>query len=196
MITSYSMRNMFYGQEYYGTFFRALYTLFQVLTGESWSEAVVRPLLMGSDENSTPPWVVALFFVSFIVLTQIVLINVVVAVLLDKFVVAPDDEKKDEGDTADEQPGHAANPTSSTNDGPNLPKAQEAGDGASAPTDVGVSVFVEGASRASMQQQLLSIHEQLAVLGKKMDEIGEIKSKLDALLEGSWSTLPRSPHTA
>ena len=32
-------RGYHYGQEYYGTFGRSLYTLFQVLTGESWSEA-------------------------------------------------------------------------------------------------------------------------------------------------------------
>ena len=34
-----------YGQEYWGNFMKSLYTLFQVLTGESWSEAVARPLL-------------------------------------------------------------------------------------------------------------------------------------------------------
>ena len=34
-----------WGEEYYGTFFRALYTMFQVLTGESWSEAGARPAI-------------------------------------------------------------------------------------------------------------------------------------------------------
>merc|ERR1740123_1409172 len=33
-----------YSEEYYGTFFKALYTLFQILTGESWSEMGVRPI--------------------------------------------------------------------------------------------------------------------------------------------------------
>ena len=37
--SSETARGFTYGEEYYGTFFRALYTLFQVLTGESWSEA-------------------------------------------------------------------------------------------------------------------------------------------------------------
>ena len=36
-----------YGQEYWGNFMKSLYTLFQVLTGESWSEAVARPILFG-----------------------------------------------------------------------------------------------------------------------------------------------------
>ena len=72
------------GYEYYGTFSRALYTLFQVFTGESWSEAVARPLLFGMFKANA--WFVASFFVSFLLITQIVLANVVVAVLLDKFV--------------------------------------------------------------------------------------------------------------
>lgn len=94
-VTSISPRNLPYGQEYYGTFSRALYTLFQVLTGESWSEAVARPLIFGEDKDSVPPWVAALFFASFILLTQIVLVNVVVAVLLDQFVT--DDGDKEGG---------------------------------------------------------------------------------------------------
>ena len=35
-----SSRMMCYGFEYYGTFTRAWFTLFQVLTGESWSEVI------------------------------------------------------------------------------------------------------------------------------------------------------------
>lgn len=75
------------GHEYYGTFMRALYTLFQVFTGESWSEAIARPLLFGLEGSS---FFVSFFFVSFILITQIVLANVVVAVLLDKFVADPE----------------------------------------------------------------------------------------------------------
>merc|ERR550537_1137015 len=70
---------------------RALYTLFQVMTGESWSEAVVRPLVFGLYKNDAV--VVGIFFVSFIILTQIVLINVVVAVLLDNFITNEPDEE-------------------------------------------------------------------------------------------------------
>jgi len=69
---------------------RALYTLFQVMTGESWSEAVVRPLVFGFHKNDAT--IVGIFFVSFIILTQIVLINVVVAVLLENFLTSEPDE--------------------------------------------------------------------------------------------------------
>merc|ERR1712196_658851 len=86
-----SARGYVLGIEYYGDFMRALYTLFQGMTGESWSEAVVRPLVFGLHKNDAT--VVGVFFVSFIILTQIVLINVVVAVLLENFVTSdPDDE--------------------------------------------------------------------------------------------------------
>merc|ERR1712137_342596 len=88
--TAYSARGYVLGIEYYGDFMRALYTLFQVMTGESWSEAFVRPLVFGwNKSNATTAGV---FFVSFIILTQIVLINVVVAVLLENFVTSDPDE--------------------------------------------------------------------------------------------------------
>ena len=80
-------RGFAFGWEYYGTFTRALFTLFQVMTGEAWAEAVARPLMFGLyKENAI---LVSVFFVSFILLMQIVLTNVVVAVLLDKFVEDP-----------------------------------------------------------------------------------------------------------
>ena len=58
----------------------------QVMTGDGWSEQIARPLMFGLYRDSI---FVATFFVSFILLTQIVLTNVVVAVLLDKFVEDP-----------------------------------------------------------------------------------------------------------
>merc|ERR1712137_1296011 len=86
---AHSARGYVLGIEYYGDFMRALYTLFQVMTGESWSEAVVRPLIFGLYKNNAAT--VGIFFVSFIILTQIVLINVVVAVLLENFVTSEPD---------------------------------------------------------------------------------------------------------
>jgi len=83
-VTAVTARGMYYGMEYYGSFTLALYTLFQVLTGESWSEAVARPLLLGS-KSAEDAFVVSFFFVTYIILTQVVLQNVVVAVLIEKF---------------------------------------------------------------------------------------------------------------
>ena len=97
VITSITPRGFYHGQEYYGTFSRALYTLFQVLTGESWSEAVVRPLVFGYEPTNAIG--VGIFFISYILLTQVVLQNVVVAVLLDKFVQDDDKEEDKAGES-------------------------------------------------------------------------------------------------
>lgn len=74
------------GPEYFGTFSRSLYSFFQVLTGESWSEWVARPAIWYYVINDDPLRAVAgaLFFVSYVLITGFMLINVVVAVLLDK----------------------------------------------------------------------------------------------------------------
>ena len=86
-VSSVTGRGFTYGEEYWGTFFRALYTLFQVLTGDSWAEGVARTAMFSVRDGV---WS-ALYFTSFIIFTQIVLINVVVAVLLEKFVEDEED---------------------------------------------------------------------------------------------------------
>jgi hypothetical protein len=77
-------RGEIYGEEYYGNFSRALYTLFQILTGESWSEMCVRPVFAAPEnENVGDNIISAVFFISFVLICSVVLLNVVVAVLLD-----------------------------------------------------------------------------------------------------------------
>jgi len=94
-VVSLTARDLPNGWEYYGTFMRALFTLFQVFTGESWSEAIARPLLFGLYRSNA--FSVGIFFVSFILLTQVVMANVVVAVLLEKF--APSDGEEEDADS-------------------------------------------------------------------------------------------------
>ena len=58
---------MCYGFEYYGTFTRAWFTLFQALTGESWSEAIARPVLMGWDDyGNASAFISTVFFITFV----------------------------------------------------------------------------------------------------------------------------------
>ena len=85
-VVLYTARGTTYGQEYYGTFFRSLYTLFQVLTGESWSEAIARhPIFEGGGQPGGvgKSIVAAIYFVSYVIICGIVLVNVAVAVLLE-----------------------------------------------------------------------------------------------------------------
>lgn len=79
-----------FGMGYYGTFITSLYTMFQILTGESWSEGCVWPLLdyYTAADYSSPLGPHArkatmLFFVSFVIITNFILLNVIVTVLID-----------------------------------------------------------------------------------------------------------------
>jgi len=113
-VSSTTVRGMYYGEEYYGSFTRALYSLFQVLTGESWSEAIARPLIMGADEinaGAVSPFIASIFFIVFILLNSVVLINVVVAVLLEKMVEDPPDDEEDGEDGEAEEGGRESPPT-------------------------------------------------------------------------------------
>merc|ERR1719215_2246528 len=74
-----TQRGLSYGEEYFGNLGRSLYTLLQILTAESWSEAVARPAMFA--ENGM--WL-AIYFITYILLNGIILTNVVITVLLDK----------------------------------------------------------------------------------------------------------------
>jgi Na+-transporting methylmalonyl-CoA/oxaloacetate decarboxylase gamma subunit len=83
--TMVTARAKCWGFDYYGTFTRALYTMFQVLTGDSWSEAGARPALDYYIDRKDWVYVVItyIFFYSFVIVNAFVLLNVVVAVLMD-----------------------------------------------------------------------------------------------------------------
>merc|ERR1719359_497136 len=93
-------RGMDYGEEYFGNFIKSWYTMFQVLTGESWSEAVARPLLFGDSTFKT--MITGIYFISFILVVAVVLINVVVAVLLEKMVDNDDPKEAEDEDNGEE----------------------------------------------------------------------------------------------
>ena len=78
----------------FGNFFRSLYTLFQVASGDSWSSVVTRGL-MARQEDAVQEGLIALFFVSYVLIVGIVLMNIVVAVLLDEFITTVEREKQD-----------------------------------------------------------------------------------------------------
>jgi len=112
MISSLTKRGYVYGIEYYGTFSRAMFTLFQVQSGESWSEAVARPLIFGltSTGGGGDP-IVLTYFYSFRLLMKVVLLNVVVAVLLDSFGAGNREDDMDDAVGELTAPSEAAMPT-------------------------------------------------------------------------------------
>ncbi len=62
--------------EWFGTLGASLYTLFQVMTLESWSMGIVRPVM----EIYPSAW---MFFIIFILVATFVMINLIVAVIVD-----------------------------------------------------------------------------------------------------------------
>jgi len=66
--------------EYFGDFFTTMFTMFQILTGDNWAY-ISRQLFILTGNGPG----VAVFFVSYQLLVSFVLVNVVIAVLLDEF---------------------------------------------------------------------------------------------------------------
>mmetsp|Transcript_36500 Transcript_36500/g.83888 ORF Transcript_36500/g.83888 Transcript_36500/m.83888 type:complete len:521 (-) Transcript_36500:101-1663(-) len=96
-------RGQKFGNEYYGNFMKSFYTLFQVLMGDSWSEASVR-VLVHRQEKWPVQVATGIFFTSFVIVNGVVLVNVVVAVLLEKMMGGKDMEEEAKPMDADEEP--------------------------------------------------------------------------------------------
>jgi hypothetical protein len=59
----------------------------QVVTGDSWASGVVRSLFDTNEEGVVVTDAnIALFFVSYFIISNVLLLNVVIAVLLDEFI--------------------------------------------------------------------------------------------------------------
>ena len=82
--------------KYFGTFARAMLSCFQMMTGDSWLSNIGRSVIEKTH------WLSTLYFVSYFLTTALVLVNVMIAVLLDKFVTDSNDDDGD-GMTAQDQ---------------------------------------------------------------------------------------------
>lgn len=86
------MATIMYGtafDEWFGTLGRSLYTLFQVMTLESWSMGIVRPVM----ETFPAAWV---FFVPFIVITSFSVLNLFIGLLVNTMQTAVEEETEAE----------------------------------------------------------------------------------------------------
>ncbi len=77
--------------EWFSTLGESYYTLFQVLTLESWSMGIVRPIM----EKFPYAW---LFFIPFILLTSFVVLNVFIAVIVGAMSEVRSEEKLQEAE--------------------------------------------------------------------------------------------------
>jgi len=74
---------------WFGSLGASAYSLFQIMTLESWSMGIVRPVM------EVYPWAWA-FFVPFILITSFAVVNLVVAVIVNSMQTLHELEKKDE----------------------------------------------------------------------------------------------------
>ena len=84
--------------EWFGTIGASAYTLFQIMTLESWSMGVVRPVM----ELYPFSWAL---FVPFILVTSFAVLNLFVGVIVDASMRAHEEEREEERAASD---GHAA----------------------------------------------------------------------------------------
>ena len=86
------MATLMYGHafdEWFGTLGRSLYSLFQIMTLESWSMGIVRPVM----EQFPLAW---MFFVPFIVVTAFSVLNLFIGLLVNTMQSAVEEEQRDE----------------------------------------------------------------------------------------------------
>jgi len=95
------MGKNFFGEEFpdlFGNFFLAMLSMFQVMSYDSWSSGITRPVVFRYSPNPTAP----IFFITYVFISAIIMSNVVLAILLDKFLAAAkefeDAEKAAAGD--------------------------------------------------------------------------------------------------
>lgn len=76
-------------QEWFGSIGASAYTLFQIMTLESWSMGIVRPTMELFPES----W---LFFVPFIIITSFAVLNLFIGIIVDAMQVMHEEEGKPE----------------------------------------------------------------------------------------------------
>lgn len=85
------------GPTHFGDFFRALVTFFQIMTFDGWCSTIARPLIL---EKGV---IFAGFFVTYVFVNSIMMTNVVVAILLEKFIKAQEELKLKEEEEEEEE---------------------------------------------------------------------------------------------
>jgi len=87
VLTTNFFGNSFY--EWFGTIGNSMYTLFQIMTLESWSMGIVRPVM----KEYPLAW---LFFVPFILVTTFAILNLFIGIIVDAMQQISGDDKGDD----------------------------------------------------------------------------------------------------
>merc|ERR1719265_1777203 len=102
------MGKNFFGADFpdeFGNFFKAMLSMFQVMSYDSWSSGITRPVVFKYPNSPIPP----IFFITYVFISAIIMSNVVLTILLDKFLAAAAEfeeaEKAEKGDEDGSQLG-------------------------------------------------------------------------------------------
>lgn len=76
-------------QEWFGSISASAYTLFQIMTLESWSMGIVRPTM------EIFPWS-GIFFIPFIIVTSFAVLNLFIGIIVDAMQMAQSDSRKED----------------------------------------------------------------------------------------------------
>jgi len=99
----------FYGKEspdLFGNFFLSMLTMFQVMTFDSWSSQVARPTIVNKKKGIPA----AIFFICYVFVASIIMVNVVIAIFVDQFLNNEPEHQEEQ----DEKPAFDANTVSRT----------------------------------------------------------------------------------
>merc|ERR1719281_1412065 len=95
----------------FGSFFKAMLTMLQIMSFDSWSSGITRPVIL---HNETADILGGLFFITYVFVSAIIMANVVLAILIDKFLSTAKEiqeeerREKEEKAMADRQSGASA----------------------------------------------------------------------------------------
>jgi voltage-gated sodium channel len=88
---------------YFGNFMKAMFTMWQVMTMDSWASNIARAVVFREDCEMCA--YAAVYFLSYVFCCGIIMTNVIVAILLEKYLEATskDDEEEEEKERAEEE---------------------------------------------------------------------------------------------
>jgi voltage-gated sodium channel len=86
--------------EEFGNFFRGMLSMCQIMTFDSWSSGITRPVLL---HDNTQSIMGGIFFITYVFASAIIMANVVLAILIDKFLSTAKEIEEQKAKEAEEE---------------------------------------------------------------------------------------------
>jgi len=149
----------FWSEKYkdnFGSFLKAILTLLQVMTFDSWSSGIAREMMF---ESGVIP---VIYFITYVFVASIVMINVLIALLLDEFMKHPQEDMQDAQSEA-KPPISLMDHTEDWSD----PQVLVSSTRSMVEPPAGCVIFLGDSSDASSSEHPYSLNQNLLERGKK-----------------------------